>query len=217
MYILPHFLIIVIWNALNDCSNIFTLSGHHNAVVDICWSQHSDKLVSASSDRDLILWDIHERCRLRTFRGHTGIANSCSSTRKGPEIFASAGDDGSVRLWDQRSKESIFVIETDFPILSVEFSLDGLSMYSSGIDPAINVWDLRLHGLRERWEGHGNTVTGLRMNNQGSFLLSNSMDNVLRAWDVRPYLDNPSTRESKIFKGHSVSVISYVSLNLAWV
>ena len=35
--------------------------------------------------------------------------------------------------------------------------------------------------------GHSDTVTGLQLSPSGTHLLSNSMDNTLRTWDVRPY------------------------------
>ena len=41
--------------------------------------------------------------------------------------------------------------------------------------------------------GHEDTVTGLSVSKNGNFLLSNAMDNTLRAWDLRfviPILGN---------------------------
>jgi len=48
--------------------------------------------------------------------------------------------------------------------------------------------------------GHTDTVTGLSLSNCGSFVLSNSMDNSLRIWDVRPYATKD--RLVKMFLGH---------------
>lgn len=66
--------------------------------------------------------------------------------------------------------------------------------------PASQVWDLRKDDEPSlQLKGHSDTVTGLRLSPDGSHLLSNSMDNTLREWDVRPYA--PPNRCTKVFTG----------------
>jgi WD40 repeat protein len=36
--------------------------------------------------------------------------------------------------------------------------------------------------------GHTDTITGVALSFEGSYLLSNSMDNTIRCFDVRPYI-----------------------------
>lgn len=50
--------------------------------------------------------------------------------------------------------------------------------------------------------GHTDTVTGLSLSPDGSYLLSNAMDNTLRIWDIRPYA--PQERCVKIFSGRKL-------------
>lgn len=64
----------------------------------------------------------------------------------------------------------------------------------------MQVWDVRKKEILYTLRGHTDTVTGLRLSADGSYLLSNSMDNSLRIWDVRPYA--PVERCVKIFSGH---------------
>jgi Prp8 binding protein len=62
------------------------------------------------------------------------------------------------------------------------------------------VWDLRQNDEPSLvMRGHSDTVTGLRTSPDGSHLLSNSMDNTLRVWDMRPYA--PQNRCVKVFTG----------------
>ena len=49
-------------------------------------------------------------------------------------------------------------------------------------------------------KGHSDTVTGMSLSPDGSYLLTNAMDNSLRIWDVRPFA--PSERCLKILTGH---------------
>lgn len=48
-------------------------------------------------------------------------------------------------------------------------------------------------------KGHTDTVTGMALSPDGSYLLTNGMDNTLRIWDIRPYA--PQDRCIKIFTG----------------
>lgn len=48
--------------------------------------------------------------------------------------------------------------------------------------------------------GHNETVTGISLSPDGFFLLSNSMDNTVRVWDVKPYVSN-GTREFNTYYG----------------
>lgn len=48
-------------------------------------------------------------------------------------------------------------------------------------------------------KGHSDTITGLRVSPDGSHLLSNSMDNTLREWDMRPYA--PANRCTQVYTG----------------
>ena len=36
-------------------------------------------------------------------------------------------------------------------------------------------------------KGHKETITGLSLSPDGNYLLSNSMDNTVRIWDVKPF------------------------------
>ena len=42
---------------------------------------------------------------------------------------------------------------------------------------------------RDTWKGHTDTITGMKLSPDGTMLLSNSMDNTLRVWDTRPYVE----------------------------
>ena len=56
-------------------------------------------------------------------------------------------------------------------------------------------------------KGHNDTVTSLALSNCGSFVLTNSMDNSLRIWDIRPFV----TKERLDLQGYSVLAIRRVA------
>lgn len=51
----------------------------------------------------------------------------------------------------------------------------------------ISCWDLRKNTVEEELAAHTDSVTGLALSHEGSYLLSTSMDQTVRCWDVRPF------------------------------
>lgn len=51
------------------------------------------------------IWDANAGKRIKKCQGHSAVVNSVSvAGPKGPAIFASGGDDGSLRLWDFKKR-----------------------------------------------------------------------------------------------------------------
>jgi len=61
-------------------------------------------------------------------------------------------------------------------------------MCVTSCDQLLKLWDLRKPAAPSLvMNGHSDTITCLSLSPDGSYALSNSMDNTLRIWDVRPY------------------------------
>jgi len=79
-------------------------TGHHHVrhVVRSCFVGSHDVLVaSGSEDSQVYVWDRESGELKHTFRGHTeGTANDVAYHPRFGRIFASCGDDGTVRFWE---------------------------------------------------------------------------------------------------------------------
>lgn len=95
------------------------------------------------------------------------------------------------------------VFPSEPAVLTVHMPVLGAQVYTAGLENVIKAWDLRKSSVALTLKGHSDTVTGLRVSPDGSHLLSNSMDNTLRVWDMRPYA--PANRCTKVFTGHQHS------------
>jgi Prp8 binding protein len=51
--------------------------------------------------------------------------------------------------------------------------------------------------------GHTDTVTGMQLSASGEYLLTNGMDNTVRMWDVRPFVEPNTSRLKRVFLGGS--------------
>jgi Prp8 binding protein len=74
-------------------------------------------------------------------------------------------------------------------------------LFTGGIDNWIHCsgWDIRQAQKVYSMKGHTDTLPYLTVRAKGTHLLSNSMDQSLRNWDMRPFLQG--TRHKKTFTG----------------
>jgi Prp8 binding protein len=189
-----------VWEVFEEkCRNITTLTGHNNAILELTWSQDDSKIFSVSADKTVSIWDVYESRRVKKLKGHEHYINCIASTKRGPELIATGGDDCQMYIWDIRDKNATISQGFKYQITSIAFNATGEQVYLAGIDNVIKVYDIRKQQVESTLIGHTDTVTGLSVSNDGNFLLSNSMDSTIRCWDIRPYFHG--NRCVKVFQG----------------
>eukprot|EP01122_Echinamoeba_exundans_P006136 TRINITY_DN1669_c0_g1_i1.p1 TRINITY_DN1669_c0_g1~~TRINITY_DN1669_c0_g1_i1.p1 ORF type:complete len:359 (-),score=76.63 TRINITY_DN1669_c0_g1_i1:1096-2172(-) len=195
---------IFLWNTYEECKNYLMLRGHKGAVLDLSWQSDNNAVYSASSDKSVGVWDAHTGKRMLRLSEHAGIVNAVAGQRKSTQQFVSASDDGAIKVWDTRNRQSAMTVTGDWPLTSVAFHDQHNYVFSGGLENEIFAWDLRL--TKEPvfvMAGHADTITSLRIDPRGEYILSNSMDSTVRIWDIRPYFDasNGQSRCVKLFIG----------------
>ncbi|KAI8475516.1 MAG: WD40 repeat-like protein [Monoraphidium minutum] len=192
---------ILLWRTYGEeCENYMLIRGHKNAILQLAWFPSGEHIVTASADKSVRCWDADSGMQVKRLSEHTGVVNSVCPMHRGPGLFVSGSDDGSVKLWDLRSKRSSHTFAGKFPVTAVAFSEAGDQVYSGGIDNQVHIWELRKGVVSTSMAGHTDSITGMSLSPDGNFLLTNAMDNTLRVWDVRPYA--PPDRCAKVFAGH---------------
>lgn len=191
---------IFLWNVQGDCKNFMVLKGHKNAVLDLHWTTDGTQIISASPDKTLRAWDIETGKQIKKMAEHSSYVNSCCPSRRGPPLVVSGSDDGTAKLWDMRQRGAIQTFPDKYQITAVAFSDASDKIFSGGIDNDVKVWDLRKGEVIMTLKGHQDTITGMELSPDGSYLLTNAMDCKLCVWDMRPYA--PQNRCVKILEGH---------------
>jgi serine/threonine-protein kinase len=119
------------------------------------------------------------------------------------DLFALAGSDGAIRLWDLSTRAKTITLRTelhrrsghDALALALAFSPDGALLASSHVDGTVRLWNLAQGAevpVRLRHEG---SVGALAFSPDGSTLATGSMDTNLRLWDLGAALSGESRRE----------------------
>jgi len=178
---------IFIYRVYGECQNWCVLKGHQNAVLELHWSKDGSTLYSCSADKSCAVWDVEEGQRIKKLSGHQQIVNSCSPSRRGPPLLVSGADDGTTKVWDLRSRRCVKTFEHQYQILAVSFDDVSERIFAGSIDNCIRVYNLRKGAEEGVLEGHTDSVTGVDLSKDGSYLLSNSMDQTVRMWDIRPF------------------------------
>lgn len=183
----------------------------------IDWSPHSQegKLLTGDTKGRIFStiakqgggWEID---RKDPFTGHAGSVEELQWSPSEQFVFASASSDGTVKIWDTRSKArkhkvSIQVSETDVNVLS--WSKQTSHLLASGHDDGSwAVWDLR------QWKPQANTskpspVASFHFNKEqitclewhptdDSIIMAAAGDNTLTLWDLAVELDDEESRDT---------------------
>ena len=147
--------------------------------------------------------------------GHEGIVNAVDTSRTSPKLSVSGSDDKTAKIWDARTKGHVSSFEHLFQCTAVAYGGDGNTVYTGGIDNCITVWDMRTQSMSMKMKGHNDTITCLSLHPKGTHLLSNSMDETLKTWDVRPFVEDEGKRHCKTFTGGTHNAEKGL-LNCAW-
>jgi len=92
-------------------------------------------------------------------------------------------------------------LKCKYPVLSVSFDLQENRVFTGGLDNVIKTWDMKKMEEVSRFTDHKDSITGIKLSPDGNSLLSNSMDQTMRLYDIKPF--SKGDRCKKIFYGHS--------------
>jgi WD40 repeat protein len=124
--------------------------GHSREINAVAFDREGRRLVSASSDRTVRLWDVATGECLRKFEGHTDEVFTAVFHPDGTRI-ASGGRDRAVWLWDPASDQEVARLpgHTSY-IWSLAFSPDGKTLVSGSGDSTVRLWDTE--PLKDRYQ-----------------------------------------------------------------
>ncbi|TRY72088.1 hypothetical protein TCAL_12366 [Tigriopus californicus] len=193
---------ICLWNVYGECENYHVISAvHSGAILDLHFSYEDGQyLYTASTDKTVGIFNTRTGQRLKRLKGHTNYVNSVHPARRGDPLVVSGSDDCSIRVWDQRKRNSVQTLNSMYQVTAVTFNDTAEQVISAGIDNQVKIWDLRKPTQPAYMlPGHTDTITGISLSPDGSYVLTNAMDNTLRIWDIRPFVQ--TDRCTKIITG----------------
>ena len=151
---------------------VFCATGHEKGIVTLALLPGDQKVLTASEDRTIRLWDLADGKQLRQFDGHTKEVWALAVAPNGRR-FASSGQDCVVRLWNLdgglRSHE---LATLPHYVRCLLFSADGQRLLAGTFDGNIYVLDVHSGKTTATWPGHKDAVLCLTITPDGSKILS---------------------------------------------
>jgi hypothetical protein len=177
-------------------------AGHDDNVNAVSFSPDGGRILSASHDGTLRLWQTATGRQARAWRGHDGPVWAVAFAGDGRRAL-SGGQDRMVRLWDVETGESLLALPEQAMIVTcVALSPDGRHALSAGMDGVVRLWDLQTRRQVRAFEGHAARVTSVAFSPDGRRVASGSRDRSVRVFDAS------GGQELYAFTGHTHWVTS---------
>ncbi len=124
---------------VSDLTVIRHFQGHTRAIYGIAFSPDGRYLVTASSDRSVLLHDIAGENNVE-LTGHTSDVYRCEFSPDG-RLLVTASQDRSVRVWDVQTRKQVATLDASRdPVYCVSFLRDGSLLAAAGDDCRVRIW-----------------------------------------------------------------------------
>lgn len=178
---------------------IQVMLGHRNVILDVSFSPDNLWIASASADGTLRFWDPSTGRLLSTPRTGQDWVHSLAFSPDG-SLLAVGDARGVIQYWDVTNPNApIQVYEPlsahDGAVISLLFTPDGSSLISAGNDTLIHYWRPDQQKPERTLEGHSRRISGLGLNNQGTYLASTGIDGQLKVWSINNGVELLSLQE----------------------
>jgi WD40 repeat protein len=163
---------------------IRTLRGHTSLVLAAAVTSDGRRVVSASSDNTLIVWDLARGEVERVLTGHTSDVTANVVTPDCRRVI-SGSLDATVRVWDLQDGREVFVLAGHTRLIqALAVTPDGKRVISASGDGTLKVWDLVSGALCYTLTGHSGPVSDVKVTSDGRYAVSASEDCTLSVWDL---------------------------------
>jgi WD40 repeat protein len=118
------------------------LRGGQKLIYDAQFSPDGKRVAAIGENSDIAIWRIDRPDRPeRILKGHRGHLNSFTYARDGR--LASAGADGTIRVWNTSSGAAVVIQGHASEVTGVTFTHDGRRVLSTSYDATVRMWDSR--------------------------------------------------------------------------
>jgi WD40 repeat protein len=188
-----------VWELADKGKELLTLKGHGGKVLAIAWSEDGKWIATGSEDKTAKLWDADNGKDTRTFKGPTRDV-SCVAFSKDSGRLAMGSLDNTIYVWDLGSGNELYKLNADEGVWAVAFSPDGSKLAAGGWSNVVQLWDMKNAKEIGGLAGHSRTIVALTFNAAGDRIVTASVDQTVRVWDVaaaRQKVEPPKKEEPK--------------------
>ncbi len=163
-----------LWNAETG-RFLFSLKGHIGPVEGLGFSSDGNTVFTSGWDGLAKAWAINSR--------HMGPVNQALFSERGQ--LATAGRDGTVKLWDPSGEVLQTLSGHQQPVQAVAFTPDGVRLATASVDHSVKIWELYTGKEIATLQGHKDAVNDVVYNPKDQNMLATAgFDRRVLLWVV---------------------------------
>lgn len=177
------------WDAETGKS-IRAFIGHTQSVTAAAFgAESSDLFVTGSADGEVRVWHIPSGRSQRRLNQHEGAVNSVAFSPDSA-TFATAGDDGTVKLWEREKADPnaedipLLVLEHDAAVNSIAYNADGSQILTGGADGQAQLWDTGSGESLLTLDTNSDSVNGVAFSPDGTLATTADAEGQVIIWDT---------------------------------
>jgi WD40 repeat protein len=189
----------------NDSGKLIkNFNQHKDLVRSIQVIEDLNKLISASNDKTIKIWDLKSGECLETLKDHSWLVTSVLIYKNNK--FISGSYDKTIKIWDLERLECIETLNNNSGVRSLLLLSD--EILASGLyDGTINIWNLNEKKIVKSIKAHEDWILCLIKSKDSSKLISGSADSKIKIWDSNNF------QLLKELTGHSRTIYYSKMLN----
>lgn len=177
-----------------------TLVGHTNYVWDVVMTSDGRRVLSASNDRTVKMWDVASGNCLATLTGHEAFVCSVAISSDNKYVAAGAAD-GAIKIWELATAKGIAGLAHGAPDAKVAWG-PGLELASAGADGCVRLWRVPEATLAGAFTVHEKPILKIVVLEGGDRVVTVSADQTARVCRMK-------TGEClRVFAGHTGEINS---------
>jgi WD40 repeat protein len=174
---------IQLFNLNSESSNPRILKGHTGWVWSLSFTPGGNKLVSTSSDKTILVWDLNSFTSTKIVDNDQRIRVIAVSPNG--EKIAGGADDGKIITWNMDgSNRQIFFNGSGNTVYALTYNSNGRYLAAGDKTGRLRIFNASSGGLVYNLSGHRARILDVNFSPDNQFMASSSMDGTVRIWDM---------------------------------
>jgi serine/threonine protein kinase len=177
------------------------LGDNPGPVWSIDFSKDGQTIVAGVGDGSVRFWNIQRQEVVRSFNAHAGNVWNVKF-HPSLDLFATAGDDSWVKLWDGETLGVKHGWKLDNTVRAIAFAPDGKSLAAADRDGQLHIYDVTTGQEQNMIELDHTTILGIDYSAGGTSIVAAGSDKMVRVFDAE------TLEERQNFDGHEGPIYS---------